>query len=77
MPAAQLAHAVQLEAFEVVLNCPEAQAAQVRLVVALPPLTTYCPAGQVVLLMQGVAGSWSSSQVEELQATDAAVPPAQ
>ena len=53
------------------------QAVQVRLVVALPSLTTDCPATQFVRAPHAVAGLPSSSHVVPPQVTVAVVPPAQ
>jgi hypothetical protein len=53
------------------------QAAQVRFVVALPSLTTDCPAAQSVRVAHAVAGLPSWSQVLPPQATAAVVWPAQ
>ena len=79
MPAAaeHVAQAVQLLAFVPVLNLPEAQLEQVRLVVAAPADEMYWPALQVVLSTQAVAGLPSWSQVPAAHGAAAAVPPAQ
>ena len=53
------------------------QAAQVRLVVALPLLTTDCPAPQSVRVAHAVAGLPSWSQVLPPQVTAGVVWPAQ
>jgi hypothetical protein len=77
LPALQFCQVWQLAAFWVVLNLPAAHGLQVRSVVAFPADWTNWPAAHVVLGTQGVAGSWSSSQLFELHATSSACPPAQ
>jgi hypothetical protein len=68
---------VQLTLFSVELKLPAAHAAQVRSTRVVPSAVTEVPATQVVLLMQGVAGFPSSSQVPAAHVTGAAVPPTQ
>ena len=55
--------AAQLSAFSVEVKVPVAQSPQVRFVVALPEVSTYLPATQVVRFTHGVADDPSSSQV--------------
>jgi len=77
VPAGQVVHAVQTDAFSVEENVPVAQSPQVRLVVALPAVSTYLPATHVVRFTHGVAEEPSSSQVPAGQVTGALVPPLQ
>ena len=77
VPAGQTVNAAQLSAFSVEEKLPLAQSAQVRLVVALPGVSTYLPATQVVRFTHGVADEPSSSQVPAGQVTGALTPPLQ
>ena len=60
-----------------VLKVPVAQSRQTRSAVALGAELSYWPAAQSVQLVQGVAGSRSSSCVPDPQSTGSASPPAQ
>ncbi len=56
LPAAQLVHPAQIEAFVVVVNEPTPHGEQVRFVVAEPLLVTYSPGAHVVFATHAVAG---------------------
>ena len=77
VPAGQMMNALQVALFSTELKLPVAQAAQVRSVSVVPSAVTEVPTTQVVLLMHGVAGLLSSSQVPAAQVTGTAVPPTQ
>jgi hypothetical protein len=77
VPAGQTDQVAQLNAFSVELKLPAAQSPQVRLVVALPGVSTYLPGTHVVKFTHGVAGVPSSSQVPAAHVVGALVPPLQ
>ncbi len=77
VPAGHVISAVQLALFSVEANVPAAQGAQTRSVRASPSEVTNVPTTHCVLLMQGVAGFESLSQVPLGHATGAAVSPTQ
>jgi hypothetical protein len=77
VPAGQTRAVLHAFAFSVELYLPVGQAAHTRSVLVSPSVTTELPTTHVVLLMQGVPGLPSSSQVPAVQATGVVVPPGQ